>query len=174
METKRENFPNCWTPLKHESWHSLISLCADSRIHFEPFTKSPVISVFSLKAWHMWCWFLVPGKVIAIHIEGWWCLDWNSSIPMCSRGKNEVPSDRHWCGTSSYFHLLFSPRVLPANLAFLNVDYKWSFDERAFWVSDNHIIILLKSVLIVSKLLVTVSSPGDLGGGGVWNKHIKP
>ena len=128
-----------------------------------------MISVFSLKAWHMWCWFLVPGKVIAIHIEGWWCLDWNSSILMCSRGKNEVPSDRHWCGTSSHFHLLFSPRLLPANLEFLNVDYKWSFDERAFWVSDNHIIILLKSVLIVSKLLVTVSSPGDLGGGGVWN-----
>lgn len=45
-----------------------------------------------------------------------------------------------------------------------HVDYKWSFDKRAFWVSDNRIIILLKSVLIVSKLLVIVSSPGDLGG----------
>lgn len=46
------------------------------------------------------------------------------------------------------------------------VDYKGRFDKGAFWVSDNHIIILLKSVLIVSKLLVRVSNPCDLGRGG--------
>lgn len=46
------------------------------------------------------------------------------------------------------------------------VDYKGRFDKGAFWVSDNHIIILLKSVLIVSKLPVRVSNPCDLGGGG--------
>lgn len=53
------------------------------------------------------------------------------------------------------------------------VDYKGRFDKGAFWVSDNHIIILLKSVLIVSKLPVRVSNPCDLGrGGGFLNKHI--
>lgn len=50
------------------------------------------------------------------------------------------------------------------------VDYKGRFDKGAFWVSDNHIIILLKSVLIVSKLLVRVSNPCDLGRGGIFEQ----
>lgn len=90
---------------------------------------------------------------------------------MFKGGKNKVPWDRHWCGTNSPFYPPLSPRPLPTHPSFLMLIISEALTRGAFWVSDNRIIILLKSVLIVSKLLVTVSRPGDLGGRG--RRHFK-
>lgn len=97
--------------------------------------------------------------------------EWDNSVLICSRGKYKF----HPTGTdvAQVPPPPASLRPLPTNSPFIShVDYKCSFDKGAFWVSDNRIIILLKSVLIVSKLLVIVSSPGDFRGGGIGNKHI--